>query len=65
MSNEYKQVKGTMEQLAIELSERHKQAFETWSEGGISKFWFDANHNLCIQYESGRWWRYNTEGEWF
>ena len=63
--NEYKQVKATMEQLATEFSEKHKQAFENWTEGEISKVWFDGNNNLCIEYESGKWWHYNDKGEWW
>lgn len=54
-----------MEQKAIEAYTRHKAASETWSEGNIKRTWVDDDGNLCIEYESGRWWHYNDKGEWW
>ena len=54
-----------MEKLTDEFASRHKQAVENWTEGEPVKVWFDMNHNLCIEYESGKWWHYNEAGEWF
>lgn len=45
--------------------DRHKQAFENWSEGEPVKVWFDSDNNLCIEYESGNWWHYNENCEWW
>lgn len=62
---EYKELKSFMEQKAQEHYEAHKKAFEDWKEGGISKVWIDGQGNLCIEYESGNWWHYNEQGEWW
>lgn len=62
---EYKAVKETMEKLTDEFASRHKQAVENWAEGEPVKAWFDMDNNLCIEYESGKWWHYNEAGEWF
>lgn len=62
---EYKQLKKHMEQKAQEYCERHKAAFENWKEGSIKKVWIDGDGNICIEYESGNWWHYNEEGEWW
>ena len=37
---------------------RHKEFVEEWKEGGVSEAWIDENNNLCVRYESGRWWHY-------
>ena len=29
------------------------------------KIWWDANGDLCIEYESGEWYHYNQRGEWW
>ena len=44
---------------------RHKEAVENWTEGEPVKVWFDMNDDLCIEYESGKWWHYNEKGEWW
>ncbi|NMB00260.1 MAG: hypothetical protein GX971_01865 [Firmicutes bacterium] len=62
---EYKEVKAKLEKLAIEAFERHKKAFEGWSEGDIKKAWFDDRGVLCIQYTSGNWWHYENDGTWW
>lgn len=46
----------------------HKQAFGTWKEGSMKDCWRDAEGNLCICYESGKWWHYrenNGNVEWW
>ena len=46
----------------------HKTVMEQWTEGGMQDCWMDARGNLCIRYESGRWWHYKErEGcvEWW
>lgn len=60
-----KQIRKTMEQLAVEMSERHKTDVENWDYGEIQKVWFDQDGVLCIEYESGNWWHYNKKGEWW
>lgn len=62
---EFKEVKARMEELAVEMSKKHCQACKDWKEGGITKVWFDKNSNLCIEYESGKWWHYNQNREWW
>lgn len=62
---EYKSVCESMENLAIANYNRHKEAFEEWKEGEPVKVWFDFEGNLCIEYESGKWWHYNEKGEWW
>lgn len=62
---EYKKMKNHMEQKAQEHCEQHKAACENWKEGNIKKIWIDAGGNICIEYESGNWWHYNENGEWW
>lgn len=49
-------------------SEIHKQAWENWTQGDITKVWHEDNA-LCIKYESGEWWHYrlnnNNNLEWW
>ena len=42
------------------IIERHKMAFENWSEGELTEWWKDEQNNLCIRYDSGKWWRYKV-----
>ncbi|MDY5968102.1 MAG: hypothetical protein SPJ08_03765 [Sphaerochaetaceae bacterium] len=46
-----------MEEAKIALK-RHKEFVEDWQEGNIVEAWRDKKGNLCVQYESGRWWHY-------
>ena len=62
---EFKAVKEKMEKLTAKYYDRHKQAFENWSEGEPVNVWFDSDNNLCIEYESGNWWHYNENCEWW
>ena len=63
--DEYKKKQMFMEQKATEFYNKHKEAVEDWEEGEPVKVWFDMNDDLCIEYESGKWWHYNERGEWF
>lgn len=62
---EYKQLKKFIETTAKVFAENHKKAFAAWKNGEISKVWIDSNSNICIEYESGKWWHYNEKGEWW
>jgi hypothetical protein len=62
---EFKEVQKRMEQLATQAFESHKKAFREWEEGEIEKVWFDSDSNLCVEYQSGNWWHYNEQGEWW
>ena len=57
--------KDESEEKSNELSERakiamkrHKEFVENWKEGNITEIWLDDAGNLCVKYESGRWWHY-------
>lgn len=62
---EYKELKDKMERLAKTCYENHKSAWECWNNGEPVKIWWDADGNLCIEYESGEWYHYNPKGEWW
>ena len=64
-ADEFKKLRSLMEQRATECYQSHKQTFKDWQEGGIAKIWIDGQGNLCIEYESGNWWHYNEQGEWW
>lgn len=55
--------------FAAECEKVHRRAMENWREGKPVKVWKDESGNLCIEYESGRWWHYrraeNGEIEWW
>ena len=36
----------------------HKRNIETWEHGNIKKVWIDQDDNICVEYESCRWWHY-------
>ena len=63
--SEFKKVRTKMEQLATQAFESHKKASGEWKEGGIEKVWFDSDSNICVEYQSGNWWHYNGQGEWW
>lgn len=63
--SEFKEVQKRMEQLATQSFETHKKSFREWEEGDIKKVWFDSDSNICIEYQSGNWWHYNEQGEWW
>lgn len=62
---EYKRVYKYMENLAMACYAKHKEAYEEWGEGEPVRVWFDFERNLCIEYESGKMWFYNEQGEWW
>lgn len=62
---EFKQLKAYLEQRATEHFEEHKKAFENWRFGEIDKVWIDKDGFVCIQYDSGDWWHYKENGEWW
>ena len=62
---DYNDTKRYMYQKSQEFYEAHKKACVGWNEGSISKVWIDDQKNLCIEYESGNWWHYNEQGEWW
>lgn len=46
----------------------HRNAVEMWEDGNPIDYWTDEYGFRCIQYESGRWWRYRLVGgvwKWF
>ena len=49
----------------MEQYQKHKRVCEEWDHGEPVRSWFDEDHNLCIEYEDGKWWHYNTSGEWW
>lgn len=59
------ELKAAMQSKAMECFTTHKKAFEKWQYGDIKKIWFDNDYNLCIEYESGDWFHYKENGEWF
>jgi hypothetical protein len=64
-AKDYKKTKALIEQRAVECAETHRKAFENWQEGGVKKIWIDSDGNICIEYDSGKWWHYNEKGEWW
>lgn len=60
---EYKAIKESMEKLILKCLDSHKKALCTWREGEAVKAWLDCDGNICIEYKSGKWWRYNEKGE--
>ena len=62
---DFKAVKEQMETLTEQCYTQHKAAWENWPNGEPVKTWFDAEGNICIEYENGKWWHYNEDGEWW
>lgn len=63
--SEFKEQRKKMEYLTKIYSEKHKSAVENWENGEPKKVWYDINKNFCIEYENGKWWKYNEKGEWW
>lgn len=38
--------------------QKHSEALGCWNEGNPKEVWKDEQGNLCVKYESGRWWHY-------
>ena len=36
----------------------HRQAFEVWEHGEPVRAWHEEGCDICIEYESGKWWHY-------
>lgn len=47
-----------LEDLILIFTNAHKRAIENWTEGEIQNVWIDKDGNVCIAYESGKWWHY-------
>ena len=62
---EYKQAKAIIEKIIAECSALHRVAVEDWTHGKPEKVWVDTDGHICIEYESGRWWHYGSNGEWW
>ena len=54
-----------MDEICKQYFDAHKRAAEHWTHGGIAQVWTDEHDNICIRYEDGAWWHYNTKGEWW
>lgn len=63
--DEYKSVKSKIEELAERCYAAHKSAAGTWDDGQPVKVWYDPDGNLCVEYESGKWWHYSNNGQWW
>ena len=63
--DEYKAARSTMEDLANRYYAAHKSAAGLWDEGQPVKVWYDPDGNICIEYESGKWWHYSNNGKWW
>lgn len=42
----------------IQAYQTHKSYFENWYYGKPVESWRDKDGNLCIRYQSGRWFHY-------
>ena len=53
-------------EMAKLAEKAHKEDTENWTDGTMECFWFDNDGNLCIRYNSGKWWHYKKrkEGWW-
>lgn len=38
--------------------DRHKFFCDDWNEGEPIEAWFDDDRNVCVKYQSGKWWHY-------
>jgi hypothetical protein len=43
---------------ACKAMEIHRRNGGVWVEGDVKEYWEDVNGNLCVRYDSGRWWHY-------
>lgn len=55
---EYKMAKDAMEKQVLLAYERHMSFIKDWPHGKPVKAWFDKDGNICVEYESGKWWHY-------
>ncbi len=58
-----------MRKLAEKYFQIHKDVVENWGDGDIKNVWNDTLGNICIMYESGKWWHYHEKSsgelEWW
>ena len=58
-----------LEDLTLVFVNAHKKAVENWTDGEVQEIWIDGDGNVCIAYESGKWWHYcedkNGKIEWW
>lgn len=47
-----------MSKRVLEVYQEHKAMFDSWEYGEPVKAWTDSNGNLCIRYQSGKWFHY-------
>lgn len=54
-----------LKERADQYAKKHREAFEKWTHGEITKVWFhEGNKNIvCIRYKDGRWWHYEETPE--
>lgn len=57
---EYKMAKDAMEKQVSLAYERHMFFVKDWPYGKPTKAWFDNDGNICVEYESGKWWHYKN-----
>lgn len=55
----------TRKSIVMEQYQKHKRVCVEWDHGEPVRSWFDKDHNLCIEYEDGKWWHYSTAGKWW
>ena len=48
----------TKEELMERAYESHKMGCKNWQEGRPVKAWFEEGCEICVEYESGKWWHY-------
>lgn len=60
---EYKAVRADMQSRADRYFHEHLHAYNEWTDGEPARVWYDIDGNLCIEYESGRWWHYKETAD--
>lgn len=48
----------TREEMIDRAYREHKEAFENWEEGKPVDSWEEDGCDICIRYESGKFWHY-------
>ena len=55
---EFKKKQQKLEKLAELAYKNHKSSVETWNEGEPIKAWYEDDSDICVEYESGKYWHY-------
>lgn len=55
---EFKKKQEELENLAQKAYESHKMFCEDWRYGEPVKVWNEEGSEVCVQYESGKYWHY-------